>query len=186
LLEDGGHLTMHDPLPTTSGRLNLLWGTAYLAWSVAVSVTILLTAPQLPLRWQSTHDVPALAVFLVGLVQMALVAALASDRGTKLRRPVNSEVALDWRELAVYLMLLTMAGMSWARGANSRMLACGLDRLASALFMVSLVSATLWLTTRWLWGQEALERSRSSLSNGVWISGGILAALMAVLEVLQW
>ena len=161
-----------------------------MAWSVAIGVVVLMAAQQMPVRWRSGLDMLALTTFGLGLAYLVLMAWLCADRGFRLRRPVNPEVFPSRWEFSTYAGLALLTGVCWWRGAESRLLACGLDRLAAALFIVSMGSAVLWLISRRL--RRGLPAAANEAAAGnwlawsVWILGTGVTLSLAALELMQW
>jgi hypothetical protein len=181
---------MHSQPPKLPERVFTLWGAAHLAWSVAIVLAILMAAQQTPVRWSSASDVLALATYLCGLAFLLMVGWLCADRGFRLRQPVKPQVVATKREFITYVGLTLLMGVCWWRGADSRLLAYGLDRLAAALFIVSLVCAVLWLVLQQL-KQSLPNSAHGQLAGGwlawcVWLLGTATVLALAFLELVRW
>src|SRR5687768_1229879 len=132
---------MSEPSPTRTSAV--LWGTAYLAWGVAVFLSMLMAAQQLPVESSPRMDMLSIVAFVAGLAYLGIIGWLHVDRGWKLRRPTNPDEHLYKPELVSYLLTAGAIFFTLARGEQSRVLASGLDRLGSAILTVSTLSALL-------------------------------------------
>jgi hypothetical protein len=121
-----------------------LWGTAHLAWGVALFVGLVYVAQHLPLSASPHLERLSMATYLVGLGYLALVGWRHVDRGWQLRRPEIHATRPWLLEPAAHLLVALSALTVFFREASSRLLATGLDRLAIALIVASAGSLVLW------------------------------------------
>lgn len=122
-----------------------LWGTAHLAWGVAIFIGLVYASQHWPVASSPHLERLSLATFFVGSAYLALVGWRHVDRGWQLRRP-EIRVARPWLlEPAAHVLIALSAGAIYFRATSSRLLATGLDHLAIALIFTSIGSLVLWL-----------------------------------------
>lgn len=122
-----------------------LWGTAHLAWGLAIFLSLLYAAQQFPVQSTAPLQGIAWAMFLLGLVWIGLSGWRSIERGWRLRSPTSFAERPAVGEMLVDLAMGLAMLAALLRGSQSRLLAAGLDRLVSAVVTVSLISVMLWV-----------------------------------------
>lgn len=184
-------MTMTPPLEKTADlpqrSPGALWGAAHLAWGVAVFLAMVYAAWQLPVESTAVLQRLALVFFGVGLACIALGGWRAVERGWRLRRPLVSTYPLIVIDLVADALLALAMVATLARKAQSQLFIAGLDRLVTALAVVSLVSLGLavmaWCTLR---GQDSSEAGDCRLA---WVRlalAVVAVVIAAVIELSAW
>jgi hypothetical protein len=165
------------------------WGTAHLAWGMAIFLGLLYVAWQLPVESSPKLEWLALVIYFVSLVWLALRGWQNVERGWRLRHSAACEQQLPTAEMLLDICLGVVWMLAVLRGQEARVLATGLDRLASAMLTVCAISIFLWGTchatapraTRN--GSELAERRLTWLRMALAV---VILVLVGVMEAMAW
>ncbi len=164
-----------------------LWGAAHLAWGVAIFVAMVYAAQQLPVDSTDALKRLALVFFGVGLACIALCGWRVVERGWRLRRPQVSTLNLVAIDLLTDGLLALAMFAALARSAQSRLLTAGLDRLVTAIAVVSLVSLVLsvmaWCSLR---GSASKDAGDCRLAWARFALAAVVVVVAAAIEFTAW
>lgn len=110
-------------------------------------IVTIYAAQQLPIESSARQQQLALLLFGIGLGWTALSGYRSVQRGWRLRLPTVSHVRLLAIDLVGDLLVGGLMLVIVARSSQSRLLTAGLDRLATAMALVALVSLAMSLLT---------------------------------------
>lgn len=161
-----------------------LWGAAHLAWGVVIFLTLIYAVQQLPIDSTDWLKRLALLFFVASLAWIVLSGCRSVERGWRLRRPKVTGISL--RAIDVLGDLLLGCGMllALARGEQSRLLTAGLDRMVSAIAVVSFMSLGLSLLAWYaLRGPSTPSMQHVALPWGRFAAAVLVVAIAAIIEL---
>lgn len=179
---------MNESLDLPKRSPGAAWGTAHLAWGLAIFLGLLYVAWQLPVESSPQLERLALVLYFVSLVWMALRGWQNIERGWRLRHAATCEQRLPLPEMVLDVCLGAVWLLALLRGEEARILAAGLDRLASAVLTICAISIFLWGACRATSPQAArggdpIERRLTWLRMAL---AGVAIVLVGVIESLSW
>lgn len=179
---------MNESLDLPKRSPGAAWGTAHLAWGLAIFLGLLYVAWQLPVESSPQLERLALTLYFVSLVWMALRGWQNIERGWRLRHSATCEQRLPLLEMVLDLCLGAVWLLALLRGEEARILAAGLDRLGSAILTICAISVFLWAACcatapRVSRGGDPTERRLTWLRMALAV---VVIALVGVMESLSW
>lgn len=116
------------------------WGTAHLAWGVAILIGLIYAARFLPVDVGPWLSAPTYAS---GIAYVALLAWQQIDRGWRLRRRDFRRTPSWWLDGPPQLLVVVLTALVQYLGSSSHALTAGLDHLVTLALGGSLLSLVL-------------------------------------------